>query len=796
MAGTSKVQLRIHGRLSRALWFLCFAALLIDNTAFGDPVSFRNDVMAVLSKAGCNAGTCHGNKNGKGGFKLSLRGQDPDIDFAALTRDLFARRIDPLDPDQSLMLLKPTTQIAHEGGLRFRKDSELHEILRRWISEGMTDDAASAAKLERIEVTPADKILIEPSVSVQLSVRAGFSDGTWRDVTNLAVYETSNGLAKVGHDGTVQRIATGETTVLVRFLQCQEPVRIAFVPARPKFTWSDPPYQNYIDAHIFAKLRTLRMNPSELCSDDVFLRRAYLDLLGILPTAEEARAFVNQDSRGSRRRDSQSPDSAVRTPTSEISQSLLTSAAAIDEAQVKRVRLIDQLLERPEFADFWALKWSDLLRNEAHSLDEKGVLNFHHWIRQGIAENKPIDQFVRELVSARGSTYQNPAANYYRPNREPAVRAKATAQVFLGVRLQCAECHNHPFDRWTQDDYYDWASVFGRVNYKVLENKRDIGSDKHEWKGEQVVFMSRQNRVQNPRTGKPAPPRFLGSASPLTDHASRITASERDQDELQQLAAWLTSPNNPLFARTQANRIWYHLMGRGIVEPIDDFRATNPASHPELLEALADDFVKSKFDLRHLIRLIMNSRTYQLSSEPNETNESDESNFSHVLVRRLGAEQLLDCQSQVAGVPLKFNGYPAGLRSAQLPGVRPEAKGKRRANQLDQFLEVFGKPPRLLTSEMERSCECNMGQAFQLISGPTVNDLIAEKDNRIAQLMAAGKSNRQIVEELYWISLTSAPGDEELSRSVAYVEGAKDRRIELEDILWGLLNSKDFVFRK
>jgi hypothetical protein len=770
----------------------CF--LLLASTAWGQSaigsrqsaiqteVSFRNDVMAVLSKAGCSAGTCHGNKNGKGGFKLSLRGQDPDIDYLTLTHDVFARRIDPMDPDQSLALLKPTTQIAHEGGLRFKKGSEEYEILRRWIADGMPSDLDSAPKLQRIEVTPQEKVLIEPAGDAQLRVNAKFSDGTMRDVTSLAVYEPANGLASVSHDGLVRRQSMGESTVLVRYLHCQEPVRLAFVPARPGFVWKKPPTNNYIDGHIFAKLRTLRMNPSDLCSEEAFMRRAYLDLLGILPTAEEARGF------------------------------------AADQRRDKRARLIDRLFERPEFADFWALKWADLLRVEAHSLDRKGVQNFHHWLHQSVAGNKPVDQFVRELITAHGSTYHSPAANYYRPNRDPAARARAAAQVFLGTRLQCAECHNHPSDRWTQDDYYDWADLFARVRYKVIENKREISSDEHEWNGEQIVFVSLQGSVKNPRTGKDAQPRFLGANAAMSfdvdkpghavpgapsgrgrrrvgDNPPRPGA-ETDSDYLESIGAWLASPTNTLFARVQANRIWFHLMGRGLVDPPDDFRATNPASHAALLDALAQDFVTHKFDARYLIRLVMNSRTYQLASEPNDTNVGDDINFSHTLVRRLGAEQLLDCQSQVTGVPLHFAGYPAGLRAAQLPGVRPESKGKRRANQLDQFLEIFGKPPRLLTTDTERSCECNMGQAFQMISGPTVNELLAEKENRVRRLLAAGKSSRQILEELFWAALTRAPAQEELDKLLPGLESVPDRSTELEDVVWGLLNSKDFVFRR
>lgn len=708
-------------------------------------VSFRNDVMAVISKAGCNAGTCHGNKNGKGGFKLSLRGQDPEQDFHSLTRDIFSRRVDPVQPDASLILLKPTIQVAHEGGLRFKPDSPEYAALKQWIAQRMPNDLEVAPRLMRIEVTPNNQVLIEPARQAQLTVRAEFSDGTSRDITSFAVYEPATPLMEVSPAGLARGKGPGESTVLVRYLRCQEAVRFAFVPARPDFKWRKVVANNYIDEHIFAKLKLLRMHPSDLSSDAQFLRRAYLDLVGLLPTAEAAKDFLRETSRS------------------------------------KRTRLIDQLLEGPEHVDFWTLKWADLLRVEAHSLDQKGVQSFHHWIRQSVAENKPLDQFAREILFARGSTYRSPAANFYRPNRDPATRARAAAQVFLGTRLQCAECHNHPHERWTQDDYYDWAGVFARVNYKVLENKREISSDQHEWKGEQVVFPARAGAMKNPRTGKDTVPRFLG------DGRASVPAS------LDALAVWLTT--NRTFARVQVNRIWYHLMGRGLVDPPDDFRATNPASHPQLLEALADDFVKHNFDVRYLIRLIMNSRVYQLSSDPNDTNAGDEINYSHTVIRRVGAEQLLDCQSQVAGVPLKFNGYPRGLRAAQLPGVRPEGKGQRRANQLDRFLELFGKPPRLLSTDTERSCECNMTQAFQLISGPTVNDLLSEKENRITRLIAAKKPNHEILAELFWTALTRAPTEKELAELLPALDGATDLRAELEDVVWGLLNSKEFVFR-
>jgi len=712
-------------------------------TATAYCVSFRNDVMAVISKAGCNAGTCHGNANGKAGFKLSLRGQDPEFDFDVLTRDIFSRRINPLDPDQSLILLKPTAQVAHEGGARFRKDSESYKILRSWIAEGLTNDVAIAPTLTALEVSPSDAILIEPTNQIRLKAHAVFSDGKQRDVTSFAVYDPSSQMVKVDPDGQVTASKPGEVTILARFLERQVPVRLAFVPARPNFVWSNPKPRNVIDETVFAKLRSLRMNPSELCTDSEFVRRAYLDVLGILPNADEARDFV------------------------------------ADNSKQKRARLIDALLERPEFADFWALKWADLLRNEEKVLDRKGVQVFHRWIRESIAADKPLDQFARELLSARGSTYDHPEGNYLRALRDPITRAESTAQVFLGTRLQCAKCHNHPFDRWTQRDYYDWAEVFSPVSYKVLENNRRDKLDTHEFAGEQIIWAGNEKAITNPKTAKPAEKRFLGDSQAARDRA---------------LADWITQ--QPMFAKSQVNRIWFHLMGRGIVDPIDDFRPTNPASNPALLDALADEFVRGKYSLRNVIRLIMNSRTYQLSSVPNDSNRDDESNFSRTIIQRLSAEQLLDAQSEVAGVPLQFTGYPAGMRATQLPGVRAARTRERKPSDEDQFLTMFGKPMRLLTCECERSSETSMGQAFHLISGPTINDFLTTPDNRLKALLDSAKSNADIVNELYWSALSRPPTRDELAKATALLGKSSDRRATLEDLTWALLNAKEFVLRK
>ena len=714
------------------------------------PVSFRNEVQAVLAKGGCSSGACHGNKNGKGGFKLSLRGEDAVADHAMLTATLGARRLDLVEPEQSLLLLKPTSAVPHEGRHRFATGSPEYEILRRWIAGGARDDGTNAPALVKLEVSPREKILYPPINRVQVRTTAWFADGTRRDVTALAVYEAANTLVDISPAGLITAKGPGETTVLARFLGQQTPVTLAFVPKNPAFKQARPPEQNFVDRQIFAKLRTLRLNPSAVCADEVFLRRAYLDLLGLLPTAVEARAFV------------------------------------ADASRDKRARLVDQLLARPEFDDFWTLKWADLLRADERPLDTKGVRAIHDWIRSSLATHKPLDQFARELIAARGSTYTEPAANYWRAQRTPVERAEGVAQVWLGTRLQCAQCHNHPYERWTQDDYHDWTGVFARVDYKIIENKRRDTNDSHEFIGEQIVLMEKTNSWTNPRTSQAAHPRLLGEGRALGV----------DEDYLTALASWLTKPENPLFARAQANRIWFHLMGRGLVDPVDDFRATNPASHPALLAALAAELVNSKFDLRQLIRVIMNSRAYQLASEPARGSEEDLANYSHNIVRRLTAEQLLDCQSEATGALLEFEGYPAGTRVAQLPGVRVDPGPRKRLGELDRYLRTFGRPPRQLPTECERSSEPAMSQAFQLISGPTVQQLLIDPENRLKSLLKSGRSHREIIDELWWAALTRAPNAVEQTRVLALLDAAPDPRAVLEDVMWSLLNAKEFVLRR
>jgi len=731
--------------------FFVLAATLLGYSAkavAAEKVTFRNDVMAVLSKGGCNQGACHGNQNGKNGFKLSLRGEDPVWDEGALTRDMLGRRINPVHPKDSLLLLKATARIPHEGGKRFAVSSREFAILAQWISDGAKPDAADLPRLTKIEVTPGQLVLVAPESQATLHVTATFSDSSRRDVTSLAVYDPANPIVSVTSGGHVSRLQFGETVILVRFLDRQATVQLAFVPERKHFAWHDQPEANYIDRHVWNKLNSLRELPSPLCSDSVFLRRAFLDCIGVLATPAEAREFL-QDTQAN-----------------------------------KRSRLIDQLLQRPEFADYWALKWSDVLRNEEKTLDRKGVEVFHDWIRQSIADGKPLNEFARELIAARGSTYADPPANFYRALRDPQTRAEAVAQVFLGTRLQCARCHNHPFDRWTQNDYHGLAAFFTRIQYRIVENRRGDKLDTHEFQGDQIVWLDRRGEVKHPRTGEVLKPHFLGADTP---------DFPRGADRVQALADWVARPDNPFFARTQANRIWYHLIGRGIVEPNDDFRASNPPSNGPLLDALTKDFIEHRFDLRHLVRTIMNSRTYQLSSVPNDTNCDDEANFSHALNRPLQAEQLLDAIAQVTEVPLQFNGYARGLRAEQLPGVRMYGA---KSSESERFLQTFGKPDRLLSCECERNEDATLNQAFQLITGDLINRSLSDPHNRIGRLLDSQKTNDEMIQELYLSALNRLPSQQELEAGNRMLKNDKNRRPSLEDFLWGLVNAKEFLLRR
>lgn len=719
-------------------------------------ISFSRDVMAVLSKAGCNMGTCHGNQNGKGGFKLSLRGESPNADFVTLTHEQVGRRVNTVRAESSLLLLKPTMSVPHEGGKRFDEDSPEYDLLRRWIAAGMPATPRDEPALQALEVTPLEQFIVEPADSVRLQAIAKFADGSTRDVTRLVCFDPAQPIVGISVDGVVRRERFGEVTVTVRYLDQQVPVRLAFLPARPGFVTNAPPAANFIDDAVFSKLSQLRVNPSDVCDDATFVHRASLDLLGVVPSAQEAREFVR------------------------------------DQRLDKRQRLIDELLTRPEFADFWALKWADLLRVEEKTLDRKGVATFHAWIRDSIATNKPLDVFVRELIAARGSTYEHPPSNFYRAMRDPITRAETVAQVFLGTRLQCAKCHNHPFDRWTQADYYGWANQFSQIKYEVLENNRRDRNDSHEFDGEQLVLVGEGKDVDHPGSGKPVKPRLLAEKAEGRGQKAGAGASS---DRLLNVADWLTSPNNRRFAEAQVNRVWFHLLGRGIVDPIDDFRATNPPSNPALLAALTDDFVSHRFDVQHLIRTIMASRTYQLAAAPNDTNREDESNFSHAVIRRLSAEQLADSFSEVLGAKLDFNGYPSGTRAAQLAGVRAFRRRESGPSSGDQLLTMFGKPPRLQACECERADDPTLSQTFQLVSGPVLNELLARSDNRLRDWLDSKADADSLIDDVFWTILNRGPLPTELAATRKHLASSDNRRANLEDVVWSLMSSPEFVLR-
>ncbi len=704
------------------------------------PVSYRNDVAPLLSRAGCNMGSCHGNASGKGGFRLSLRGDDPDFDFQAITRELLGRRVSVAAPDQSLVLLKPTGSVPHEGGIRFAAGSDEARTLRDWIAAGARDDKETAPRLQSISVAPETIISSTANRREQLHVTARFADGSTRDVTRQACFDLSDPtLAAVSATGVVTAHHPCELAVAVRYLRGRAVCRIAFLPDRPNFAWCGPPPANQVDEHVFRKLRLLKVNPSPLAGDEVFLRRAFLDAIGRLPEPAEVRAFLD------------------------------------DRGPAKRSKLIDRLLERPEFADFWALKWADLLRNEEKTMGAKGVWVLQRWLRDQIAADVPLDEMVRRIVSARGSTWNNPPSSFYRTNRDPTAAAEAVAQVFLGVRLQCARCHNHPFDDWTQDDYYGLAACFSTVKHKEINNTRRDNLDKHEINGDEVIYLAGSPGMVQPRSRTTLPPTPLHSAAFRTEQAFT---------PIDQLADWLTRDNRQ-FTRNLANRTWFHLMGRGIVEPVDDFRASNPPANTELLEALADTLQNHGMRLRPLVALIMKSATYQLAATPNATNAGDVANFARASVRLLPAEVLLDAISQVLEVPDRFPAAPRSLRATQLPGAAIEIG----------FLKVFGKPERLLTCECERSETTTLAQAFQMINGPAVRRKLDDPGNRLATLVERHARSEAILEELFLAALARRPTGAEKAAILARVARAERLRDVWQDVAWAVINSKEFLLR-
>lgn len=702
------------------------------------PISFRNDFIAALNVGGCNQGACHGTPSGKNGFKLSLRGYDPTSDYVQLTRDVLGRRTDRQGPEFSLLYQKGLGRVPHEGGARFPADSLPAQTMLAWLAEGLNDDVPNMPVLKKVEVIPGNRLLSAPASFQQLAVLGHFSDGSIRDVTRLTVFTSSdNAVASVSTNGLVEFGQSGEVAILCRYLEELVPVRITYLEPKSGFQWPNPPEHNYVDKHIFSKLKMLNILPSDLCSDQEYVRRAYLDACGILPSPEEVTRFL----------DSKDPN--------------------------KRAKLVDELLERPEYADLWTLKWSDVFRSTRKTIQVKGTHVFQKWLRSHINRNTGFDQIVREVITASGSTYSNPPANYYRIARDPQNLAETTVQLFFGIRMQCAKCHNHPFERWTQDDYYSMAAFFARVKQKA--DPTEPGDVKKK-DGAEFIYAERAGEVTQPRTGKTMPPKFMGGGE-----ASVGTGKDRRAA----LAEWMASKDNPFLPKSIVNRIWFHLNGKGIVDPVDDFRDSNPSANDDLLDALAKDFVNSGFDVKHVIRAIMTSRTYQLSAQTNDLNRDDNKYFSHAVTKLHTAEQLFDALCLVTEVPEKFAGFPLGTRAVQLPDGEVN----------HPFLKTFGQPARELACECERESDSNLAQALQLINGPAVNDRLRNPANRIGKLMGAKKENKEILNELFLVTLSRLPVEAEVSAMLDHVAKATDARKAWEDVHWALINSKEFLFR-
>lgn len=702
------------------------------------PVSFTTQVIPVLTKMGCNSGPCHGAEAGKNGFALTLRGYDPAADYDAIARQAGGRRVNPMEPARSLLLLKPTESVPHMGGKRFEPGSMPYTVLANWIAAGMPPPSAHDPSLVRLEVTPGDATLAVGDTR-RLGVTARFSDGAVRDVTALARFASADEtVASVDDSGVVRIVGPGETAVSVSFLTgvALTRVRAPFPNDVAAGVYDRSPRRNLIDDHVLAKLRELRIPPSGQADDHAFIRRAFLDAAGMLPTRAEVEAFLTDTS----------PD--------------------------RRAALVDRLLARDEFVDYWTYRWSDLLLVSSRSLGPANVRAFYGWIRGHVAANTPWDRFVYELATATGRTTDNGATNYYLIHRNPTDIAENFTQAFLGLTLTCARCHNHPMEKWTQNDYYGFANLFARVSMK---EEADGGG-----KGDTATILSAAaGDVFHPRTGVAMPPRPL-------DGAAMAPGSREDRRAY--LATWLTSPDNRQFARTLVNRVWGAFFGRGLVHPVDDLRETNPASNEPLLEALTTHIIENGYDVRGLIRLIMTSAAYQRSSEPRPGNEADDRFFARYLTRRLPAEVMLDAFSQVTGVPETFEGYPPGTRALELPDTRVSS----------YFLDVFGRPARVITSAAERMQDPTLPQALHTINGETLNRKLMADEGIIARLVAGGRSNAEVIDELYWTALSRPPTAAERERLLAVLAPdtaePAERRRSLEDLGWAVLTSTEFLF--
>ena len=693
-------------------------------------VSFNLDVMPVFLKAGCNTGSCHGSARGQDRFMLSLFGYDPEGDHYRITREQGTRRINLAVPEESMLVEKSIGAVPHTGGKLFSKDSEHWKTLVNWLKKGALDDPKDIAKPEKLELYPPELLLEGDGATQQMTVLARYTDGTTRDVTKLTVFQSNNELsASINEDGLVTAGKRGEAFIMARFNVFTVGIQAVVIPKNLKYQRPQLPANNYVDSLVHEKLHKLRITQSGLCSDEVFLRRIFLDVVGMTPKKEDYDRFVSD----------KSPD--------------------------KRSKLIDDLLERKEFTEIWVMKFAELLQiqtDDNQGMSYKSTLLYFNWLKDRIANNMPMDQIVRELLTSTGGTFVNPSTNYYQVERDNLKITENVAQVFMGMRIQCAQCHNHPFDQWTQNDYYSFASFFSQVG-------RKRGADPRE----SIIYNRKSGEINHPVHKKPMPPKFLGGETPEL---------KSGDDRRAILANWLASPENPFFARNLANLVWAHFFGQGIIEPVDDVRVSNPPSNPQLLDELAKKFTAYDYDFKKLVRDVCNSRTYQLTTKTNPTNEGDLRNFARAQLRRLRAEVLLDVITQVTETKNKFQGLPLGAKAIQIADGRVS----------NYFLSTFGRAKRETVCSCEVVMEPSLSQALHLLNGDVTNTRL-KQGKVIDKLLKEGRNSGEIIENLYLRCYSRMPTEAEKANLLASLD-QEDPDNGLMDIFWALLNSKEFVF--
>jgi len=713
--------------------------------------SFRNHVLAVFAKTGCNMGACHGALAGKGGFRLSLRGYAPETDWQAIVKQARGRRIELADPGRSLLLAKPTGALPHKGGLRFDPDSLEYRVIAEWISSGAPAPTEADPHVVKLEVLPED-VQLKVGQTQDMLVRAHYSDGHTEDVTRWARFAATNeAVAKIDQDGRVSVIGHGDGAVTAWFASQIVIARITspYPYAIPDDVYSSAPRRNFIDEEVLTKLHALKLRPSPVSADHEFIRRAFLDTIGTLPTVDEVKAFI------------------------------------ADTAPDKRDRLIDTLLSRPEFVDFWTLRWSDLLLLNGEKLRPKALKAYYEWVHNEVQQNTPWDQFVRKIVTSTGSSVENGETNFFALHQDPETMAENVSQAFMGLSIACAKCHNHPLEKWTNSQYYSFANLFSRVRAKGW------GGDFRGGDGVRTLYVVPAGELLQPLTGKALPP------APLDGEPVPFDAPD---DRRIHLANWLTSPGNPYFTRAIVNRVWAAYFATGLIEEVDDLRMSNPSSNDALMNSAAKFLVDQKYDLKALMRAILQSQTYQRSSQPLDENKDEQRFYSRYYPRRLMAEVLLDAVSQVTDVPTDFThiAFPGGDRQE----TKDYAKGTRAIQLRDSavdsyFLKTFGRNPRQITCECERTEEPSMVQVLHIANGDTINQKLRAKEGRVSTLLASGKSSAAIVEEVFLIALARQPTEAERTGMVTALEEAPDAdqtRLVLEDIVWSLLSTREFLF--